>query len=211
MKQASARILSVLLLALSPALLPAQTPVEAGKSKSTAKAPAAALPIGVVNVQIARRATKAYQNYEQELKKRSTYYNKELDRRQDAVKALREEIISLEPSPDKTRAIIAYEAEKRGLEVSRKQYQEELNRLQLSVQPQVFAELDAAIAELAKARGLVLVLRKTEVPSIGELVKSGMKEENARRLVLEDLSRRSLLYSSDAVDITQAVVQLLKK
>ncbi|HUS48179.1 MAG TPA: OmpH family outer membrane protein [Phycisphaerae bacterium] len=124
----------------------------------------------------------------------------ENQKREKAAKDLEQELRGLDPESDQ------YEKRQVELEKMRAdndnwwQLQErQLQRWYVKVTKEVYQKIIVAVAQVADERGAQLVLYKSHLGLVGQDV----------TLVMEQISRRSVLYSESSVDVTAAVLTRL--
>lgn len=71
----------------------------------------------------------------------------------------------------------------------------------------IYQDLEAAVAQVAKASGVQIVLRVRPSPGFEDAAKEG---SNAQKQKLASFDRRQVWFASDEVDLTPALIKLLR-
>lgn len=193
-------------LAAAASLLPAQDKPAAGGAPAEAAAKTRAqLTIGVVDLE------KAFSLYPRAIAERERLqairkgFKDKLEAAAQVINQLREEIaLAKEGSDDYAwKQYLRAEAMKRSEvlnELLTKQFEREREKYLVTI----YEDIEVAIAEVAKARGVQLVLRVSPTPEPEEGQKDAQKQK------LANYEMRQLLYAGDEVDLTAAVIKFLQ-
>lgn len=197
-------------LAAAASLLPAQDKPSAGAPNGAAPADASAktraqLTIGVVDLD------KAFSLYPRAIAERerlqtlSKGFREKIEAATQVINQLRDDLALLKEGSDDYawKQYLRAEAMKRREalnELLTKQFEREREKYMVAM----YEDLEVAIAEVAKARGVQLVLRVSPTPEFED----GQKDAQKQKLANYEL--RQLLYAGDEVDLTAAVIKFLQ-
>lgn len=191
------------------AVLPAQekAPSTAGAKPADAAAPGKGLTIGVVDLDKARDAYPRAITEREKLQKMSMAFKEQIDAEKKHIDALRAELALLKPGTDEWEA---KEAE-RGLAMERGKvlsnvYQSQFNRAREKYDLMIYQDFEVAIAQVAKDRGVQIVLRMHEQPEIDK----DMETADAQQARLYSYNRRNVWFAADEVDLTPALIKFLQ-
>ncbi|BAM02875.1 OmpH family outer membrane protein [Phycisphaera mikurensis] len=187
----AAAVLALGLLQLRPQPVVAQ----AGSSAT----PAAG--VGVVDLQAVLDGSDRFKQMQEARQARQQRFAEEMQRRQGEVKGVQNQLDALGP------ATPAWEAKRREvleMAANLQAYEQISKQIEGTDQSREFLDLyeraTAAVAAVAEDRGLDLVLESSDLPEMEQLVRAD------RNQITAILQNRKVLYSSDKVDLTQAVL-----
>ncbi|MCE5326066.1 MAG: OmpH family outer membrane protein [Planctomycetaceae bacterium] len=150
--------------------------------------------IGVVFANY-ERAKKESTNLEETRQK----VEKEKARRTQKIDDLRKELESFKDGPEQERAFRAYQKESVELQAWL-QFEDNLaTRSHATLTRSMYDQMNAAVAAVAKSRGIDLVLHR----------EGAMPKTQTTLQILQVMRERKVLYNSDAIDITDPVVKYL--
>ena len=148
-------------------------------------------------------AAEVFANYERardlnaEMERKAAALRQEGQRREDQIKKMQEEISQLNPGSKQHEDLLEriesarFDAQKWGQLEERR-----LRRWHAQRTKEMYTEITEAISKVAKDRGIEVVLFADNQPLMGEDIK----------VILEQMSTRSVLYASPRVDITTSVL-----
>lgn len=193
---------------------PSSTPPSSGQANSGQPADAAAkkatptgLVVGVVDL------GKAFDLYPRTIKERGRLQQiaksfdeqmKEIERRADELKATIQG--AKEGSREQKQKILEYELTLQQKRAQAQLFDEELQAERSRMQLAIYEDLDGAVKQLAKERGLTLVLR-IDVDEKDPADKQDQKQRNSR---LRAFDARSVLFAADELDLTQPLIKMLQ-
>ena len=193
-------------LAAAASLLPAQDKPAAGGAPAEAAAKTRAqLTIGVVDLEKALSLYPRAIAERERLEAMARGFKDKLEAAAQVINQLREDIaLAKEGSDDYAwKQYLRSEAMKRQEALSglfKIQFDREKDKYLVAM----YEDLEVAIAEVAKARGVLLVLRVSPTPEPEEGQKDAQKQK------LANYEMRQLLYAGDEVDLTAAVIKFLQ-
>ena len=168
-------------------------------------------PIAVVDVGKASAHTKAMKSGLEELKKMHASYQAALGILSKQLESLDLEISLMKiPSPEKMEKQIVMSGLIRRRDASKKFYDAALTDRRTKMDVLVYREIAAALAELAKKNGILLVLRKRAHMSSEEVIKQGGTAEEATKRQIGTDRLRDVLYHAPAIDLTEDLIKYLK-
>jgi Skp family chaperone for outer membrane proteins len=147
--------------------------------------------------------TKVFADYQrakdltEQLSQKRNKFEAENTRRQKHLEALSEEIAGYQPGSDKYDEV--QDNLRRGLverEVWARMEQQTILNEHLRLTKEMYEEIKAAIAEVAKQQNIDIVVQETNQP---------IEAQNAQQLIMQ-IHQRQVLYNSPALDITEVVL-----
>ena len=157
--------------------------------------------VGVVDLQAVLNGSDEFAAMQERQQDRGRELQEELQRRQGEVKAGQNQLDALGPDTP------AWEAKRREVleaAAGTQAWEQIAKQIEGGDQAREFLSLyeqaDAAVAAVAQERGLDVVLAKSDLPDLGQLARAD------RNQITAILQNRKVLYSSDRVDVTQAVL-----
>jgi Skp family chaperone for outer membrane proteins len=184
-------------------------PTEQGLPKQGGRP--ANFPIAVVDVGRASVHTKAMKGGLEELQKMHASYQAALGALSKQLESLDLEISLMKiASPEKMDKQIEMSGLIRRRDASKKLYDAALTDRRTKMDVLVYREIDAALAELAKKNGILLVLRKRAHTSTAEILKQGGTAEEATKRQIGSDRLRDVLYHAPAIDLTDDLIKYLK-
>jgi Skp family chaperone for outer membrane proteins len=188
----------------------AQAENKPGDPKPASTAKAVQLPIAVVDIGKASTHTKAAQSGLERLKAMHTSYQTKLNKIADTLTSLEAEMAVLKDSPEKVDRQIDFASLVQRQRISQERYQKEIAKQRLTNDGEIYREVEAAIGELARRRGILLVLRKRAHMSVEELVGKDGDESEARQRQGSQDRLRDVLYTAASIDLTDDLIKYLK-
>jgi Skp family chaperone for outer membrane proteins len=197
-------------LVATASLLPAQDNKVPAVQPADATAPkkAAQITIGVVDLsKVIDVYPKAIAERER-LQALSKRFSAEIDALSKQFDALRSDLSLLKEGSEK-RETMEFELrmlseQRKGLaELRKNQFDRELEKFELAV----YQDLEVACAEVAKARGVQVLLRTQSTPSFED--GAAKDPVSLQRAQLQAYDRRQVWFASDEVDLTQALIKYL--
>ncbi len=157
--------------------------------------------IGIVDMDAVKNSYKGYSDFRKQLESRGSALTTQLKERRDEEARLMEQINAYTPgSKEWRKKQVEYQTKKQETASWQKLEQEALSRSEMENLVKIYDELSAGITELAKRRGLALVLRSRKPPS----------PETARlEARLQIHIGRELLHHGPQLDITKDVIKSL--
>lgn len=176
------------------------------EASARAKAP---LIVGVVDIDKAVDLYPKAIAERERLKQLSNSLADRLDAVQKEIDQIRADIGTYKEGSDKREWLQQYELPERQ---KRKEALRQLARMQMDRETakfnlMMYEDVEVAVREVAKARGVQIVLRSSSVPGVEELPKSDDLVLNAR---LRAYDQRQVWFASEEVDLTPAVIKLLQ-
>lgn len=173
------------------------------------KAPA--FPIAVVDIGLASTHTKAMQKGLEELQKMHSAFKRTLDGYTKEIETLRVEISMMKITTDeKIELQIELSAKVQRRDTAKERYDAVLNLRRGKMDAAVYREIEAALAGLSKAKGILLVLRKRTHQTVKEIVKKGGTPADATKRQISNDRLRNVLYNARAIDMTEDLIKYLK-
>lgn len=195
--------------AVAANLLPAQTTPANGQKPADAVARAAqGVAIGVVDLDKAIELYPKAIAERERLQAMSKSFSAEIDGMSKQIEALRGDL-ALHKEGTSQREAKEFELgmalkQREGFANLRKgQFDRELEKFELMI----YQDLEVAVAEVAKMRGVQIVLRVRAAPSPED---AGKDVGNAQKQKLATFDRRQVWFASDEVDLTPALIKYLQ-
>lgn len=195
---------AVLVCAAVVSVLPAQ-------DQSTPRPVAAnGLVVGVVDM------GKAFDNYPRTIKERERVkklvdgWQEEIDRVSKRIEEMKGSLLVLKAgSPDRERKQLELELTMQERQGLAKLLSDRLQVEQMRMHLAIYEDLDAAVAQLAKDRGVHLVLRTdtSDIATADAADKDNAKVMEKRVIAFE---RRQVWFAADAIDLTSDLIKLLQ-
>ncbi len=184
--------------------------VTPGKSVPLPK-PRPEFPIAVVDVGKAAVHTKAMKVGRENMKRMHTLFKQSLATVGKELETLDLEISMMNnPSPQKMAKQIELAGLVREQEASKKLYDAALSRKRSETDNAVYREIEAALAQLAKRNGILLVLRKRTHHTVKDVVEQGGTEAEALSRQVSNDRLRDVLFHAAAIDLTDDLIKYLK-
>jgi Skp family chaperone for outer membrane proteins len=209
MAQRTTWLLAAMLAAAN--LLPAQGPTgNADKPAATKTAPAPAVSVGVVDLDKAIELYPKAIAERERLQTLSKTFAAEIDELTKQIDSIRSDLSLLKEGTNKREArefeLGMALKQREGLANLRKaQFDRELEKFELTI----YQDVEVAVAEVAKMKGVQIVLRVRATPPPDE---AGKEKEtgNAQKQRLAGYDRRHVWFASDEVDLTPALIKYLQ-
>jgi Skp family chaperone for outer membrane proteins len=203
-------------LAATASLLPAQDRLPAQDSKAPGAQPAdataarkAQITVGVVDLDKAIELYPKAIAERERLQALSKKFSAEIEAISKQFDALRSDLSILKEGSEK-RESMEFELrmlgeQRKGLaELRKNQFDRELEKFELAV----YRDLEVAIAEVAKLRGVQIVLRTRSAPALEDA--SAKETTDLQRQQLQVYDRRQVWFASDEVDLTPALIKYMQ-
>jgi Skp family chaperone for outer membrane proteins len=193
-----------------PALLPVAFvlgslgfPAVTGQDKD--KAPPVNLKIGVVDFDRLGQSIPEVNRQLEEWQQEGRKLEEEMGARGQELKKLDDQRQGMEPgTAGRFRADNEFHTKVRSAEIFRQQTQDYLQSRMDTIKDVALTEMNKAVADLAKKKGLQIVLRIRELPDLAK--KEYKKVENR----LQAHEHRTVLYHADELDLTEELIRIVK-
>jgi len=170
------------------------------QGRVTARVVTAPAKVGVVNVNTILQNSKKHKQWQERMSAEEQQITAEMDKLQSELDFMKKDLATLKKGSDAYIKLMRDMAEKDGVYQAKKQYYDQ--EMTMKVQAwteQLYAEIQARIAEVAQRSGLDLVIgaETVEIPAA-----------NMRELLL-DIKTNKVLYHAEGLDITNEVLAAL--
>jgi Skp family chaperone for outer membrane proteins len=191
------------------AFVPAQEGSKPAPAATEAAAgPARGIVVGVVDVKRAFEQSARKQRMIAEMQMLQKAFDERLQRLSDQIDELRATMATLAPDSEerleKRFELEKVTAEARGLQEF---LQQRLQREMVRREIELYEDIDAAVAKVAKQQGVTIVLRRSQVDELS--IEPGKMSTGALEARHAALRNRDVLYAADAVDLTADVIKIL--
>ena len=182
-----------------------------GKDSARVKVPAPLF--AVVDMEKASGHTKAFAAAEKDMEAARSQYKQNLATLGGNLEGLDAQIVLLRPSPERDAREIEALTLQHQIKVAGEIYSQSLALINLQHTKKIYEEMNVAIADLAKRRGIALVMRKRPIVSIEDIRASGppgLTEGDALSEQSRMFKARDVLYVAPEYDLTEDLIQFLK-
>lgn len=196
---------------LAANLLPAQGPTgNGGKPADAAVRPAQGVTIGVVDLDKAIELYPKAIAERERLQALSKTFAAEIDELTKQIDAIKSDLSLLKEGSPKREARefdlgMALKQREGFANLRKSQFDRELEKFELTI----YQELEGAVAEVAKRKGVQIVLRVRATPAPEDAAKE-KESGNAQKQRLAAFDRRHVWFASDEVDLTPALIKYLQ-
>ena len=167
----------------------------------------------VVDIEEASQHTKAFAAAEEDMVRAQERFQQRIASFKDSLDALEAQIALLRPSLERTEKEIEAIGLQNTIKAAGEIYSQELTLINLKHKTKIYDEMNAAIEDLARRRGIAMVIRKRPIDSL-EDIRAAAGPNITEGEALNERSRmfqaRDVLYVAPEFDLTEDLIKILK-